>query len=103
MDRVHDRVRQPAELHEPDAFSAQKLNFHHGAATAQASEFRQFAFRPIVGPNKQRFGYEALFHADWDNKFRGDRNNRSRIMLDNWLLYGFEELIDERAVFLNCT
>ena len=103
MDRFRDRLRQPAEIHEPHALSERKLHPHHGVAAAQTSEFRQFSLRPIVGPSKQGFGCEALFHADWEDTFRGDRNNNSRIMLDNWLLYGFEELIGERAVFLNCT
>ncbi len=99
MDRFRDRLRQLGEMHEQE----RNLRPHHGVAAAEVSEFRQFALHPIVGPNKQGFGSEALFHAGWDDAFRGDPNITARIMLDNWLLYGFEELIGERAVFLNCT
>ena len=38
-----------------------------------------------------------------EDPFTSDPKIASRIMLDNWLLYGFEELIGGRAVFLNCT
>src|SRR4051812_42346286 len=64
---------------------------------------RQFAMEPIVGPNKQGFGAEALFRAGWEDWSSGDPTVTSRMMLDNWLLYGFDELIGGRAVFLNCT
>ena len=91
MDRFRDRFLHPAETHP------------HHATTAQTSEFRQFALLTIVGPNKQGFGCEAVFRASWEDHFSGDPNTTSRIMLDNWLLYGFEELSGGRAVFLKCT
>ena len=56
-----------------------------------------------MGSKKQRFGSEALFCAVSEDPFTSDPKIASRIMLDNWLLYGFEELIGGRAVFLNCT
>lgn len=74
-----------------------------GTAAAQTFEFRQFTLQPIVGPKTQRFGSEALLCPGSEGPYRGDPNVASRIMLDNWLLYGFEELIGVRTVFLNCT
>ena len=62
---------------------------------------RQFALQPIVGPHEQ--GVEALFRTRWTKRFSGDPDMASRIMLDNWLLFGFEEQIGGRTVFLNCT
>jgi c-di-GMP-related signal transduction protein len=103
MDRFHDKLRQPAHAHQ--RHSSFERNGHSPQETiaAQTSEFRQFALQPIVGPNKQPFGCEALFRAGWEDAFSGDPNITSRIMVDNWLLYGFEELSGGGAVFLNCT
>jgi c-di-GMP-related signal transduction protein len=64
---------------------------------------RQFAVEPIVYPNRQGFGAEALFRAGWDDSSSSDPTVTSRIMLDNWLVYGLDELIGRSAVFVNCT
>lgn len=99
MDRFRDQPRHPAGLHERHLSSERQLE----SIAGQTSEFRQFALQPIVGPNMQLFGNEALFRAGWEDAFSGDPNITSRIMVDNWLLYGLEELSCGGAVFLNCT
>ena len=103
MDRFHDRFRQLADAHQRHSQTERNSRPHHEMVAEQTSESRQFALQPIVGTNKQPFGSEALFHAGWEDAYCGDPNITSRIMLDNWLLYGFEELSGGRAVFLNCT
>ncbi len=80
-----------------------ELRGHDGAAVAQSSGLRRFALQPIVDRKRQEFGSEALFRAGWEDIFTGDPHAASRLMVDNWLLFGFEELIAGRTVFLNCT
>jgi EAL and modified HD-GYP domain-containing signal transduction protein len=75
---------------------------HQGDSLSEISDFRQFFLQPIVGPNRQGFGSEALYRAGWEETSREDPSATSRLMLDNWLLYGFDELIGERTVFLKC-
>jgi EAL and modified HD-GYP domain-containing signal transduction protein len=103
MDRFRDRFLHPAEIHQWHSLGERNPRPQHGVATLQTSEFRQFALLPIVGPSKQAFGSEAVFRAGWEDHFSGDPDSTSRIMLDNWLLYGFEELAGGRTIFLKCT
>ena len=92
------------KLLQPDQQSLSQRSSHpRDCAVAQTSEFRQFSLQPILGSKKQRFGSEARFCAVSEDPFTSNPQIASRIMLDNWLLYGFEELIGGRAVFLNCT
>jgi EAL and modified HD-GYP domain-containing signal transduction protein len=92
--------------HRAQALESRRLPGGHwsslgGVAESGPCEVRQFALQPIVGPDEQ--GFEALFRAGWEDAFSGEPNVASRIMVDNWLLFGFEELIGGRTVFLNCT
>ena len=103
MDRFHDKLRQPADTDQRHSSFEGSGHSHQDSIAGQTSEFRQFALQPIVGPNRQPFGCEALFRAGWEDGFSGDPSITSQIMLDNWLLYGFEELSGGGAVFLNCT
>jgi c-di-GMP-related signal transduction protein len=103
MDRFHDKLTQPTDTYQRHSSFERDGHSNPNSITRRTSEFRQFALQPIVGPNKQAFGSEALFRAGWEDAFSGDPNITSQIMLDNWLLYGFEELIGGTAVFLNCT
>ena len=80
---------------QPDAPSS-------GAPDNQSAVSRQFEFRPIIGPNRQGFGIEMIFRAGWDDP-KTAANASSRIMLDNCLLYGFDELAPGRSLFLTCT
>lgn len=74
-----------------------------GMNTPPVSYRRHFAFQPICTPAGDVAGYEALFRAGWEDRFSGDPNLASRIMVDNWLLFGFEEFTAGQPVFLNCT
>lgn len=64
---------------------------------------RYFALQPIFSHLKRKVGCEALFRKGWDHHFDGDSDSATRIMIDNWLLYGFEELSGANLTFLNCT
>ena len=104
MDRFVDRSGLPAEMHRRHSFSERNdRRLHPGLAAMQCAEFREFDLRPVVGPNKQGFGSEAVFCVDRDESPGGIPKVSSQVMLDNWLLYGFDELIGSRAVFLSCT
>lgn len=96
MDGFRDTLRQSVLTFERRAFVER-----NGVAAAQRCELRQFALQPIVGPDMQ--GVEALFRAGSRRAFSGDPDAASRAMLDNWLLFGFDELIGGHTVFLNCT
>jgi len=48
-------------------------------------------------------GYESLFRAGWEDVFRGDPDVATQTMIDNWLLFGFEDLTAGCYTFLNCT
>ena len=64
---------------------------------------RYFALQPILSQSKRIIGCEALFRSGWENFFDGDSDTATRIMIDNWLLYGFEDLNGPNLTFLNCT
>jgi c-di-GMP-related signal transduction protein len=69
-----------------------------------AAEYhRYFALQPILSQSKKIVGCEALFRSGWDNHFDGDSDQATRAMIDNWLLYGFEDLNGPNLTFLNCT
>jgi EAL and modified HD-GYP domain-containing signal transduction protein len=73
-----------------------------GSASSAATH-RHFALQPIFNLSRTAIGYEALFRAGWESQFSGDSNTATRIMIDNWLLYGYEDLTGSRSTFLNCT
>lgn len=70
---------------------------------AESGSHRYFALQPIVTARRKTIGFEALYRTGWENECRGDLNQASRTMIDNWLLYGYEDLTNNRFTFLNCT
>jgi c-di-GMP-related signal transduction protein len=90
-------------LHPFDRFRRDFNADHRGTAPHDNLESRQFTLQTIVGPNKQAFGMQAHFRAGWEDDSAGDPNTSSRILVDNWLLYGFDELSERRPVFLKCS
>jgi len=97
MDRFPDTFLRPFDRFRRD-FNVD----HRGTALNLNSESRQFSFQIIVGPNKQAFGTQARFLAGWEDESARDVNTTARIMVDNWLLYGFDELNEGRPIFLKC-
>jgi c-di-GMP-related signal transduction protein len=68
-----------------------------------ADSHRYFALQPIVSLSRRAIGCEALFRTELVEPFQGNPNVATRTMIDNWLLYGFEDLTDGHLTFLNCT
>jgi c-di-GMP-related signal transduction protein len=101
MNPFRNELRRPPErVNSP---FGQIVQPHHHATSALRPEFREFLLRPVVGTKKQRFGSAAKCVAWTHDPSAEDPNVTSRTMLDNWLLFGFEELAGCRTVFLNCS
>lgn len=101
MDRFPNPFLHASGMHERER-AARRISHHEGEFEDQ-SESRQFVFHPIVGQNKQSFGCQAQFRAGWEDDPGVGADVAARIMIDNWLLFGFEELNGSRPVFLDCT
>ena len=80
-----------------------KGQFTEKEIAAAADRHRYFTLQPIFSHAKRVVGCEALFRKGWDHHFDGDSDAATRIMIDNWLLYGFEDLSGANLTFLNCT
>ena len=64
---------------------------------------RSFALQPIYTVSLELFGFE-LFHRDSHiDRFSAEPDLASRMMIDNLLLFGFEELTAQCLIFVNCT
>ncbi len=72
-------------------------------STSNANTHRHFVLQPIHDLSRTIVGYEALYRSGWTNEFDGDSDAATRIMIDNWLLFGFENLTDGHPTCLNCT
>jgi c-di-GMP-related signal transduction protein len=70
---------------------------------SNASAHRHFVLQPIQDLSRTIVGYEALYRSGWTNEFDGDSDAATRIMIDNWLLFGFENLTSGHPTCLNCT
>jgi len=102
MDQDRENGWEPTELDTQSSFSDQPDTRASGAPAGPSYVSRQFEFQPIVGPNRQSFGVEMKFRAGWEDANSGP-GATSRIMLDNCLLYGFDDLARGRALLLTCT
>jgi EAL and modified HD-GYP domain-containing signal transduction protein len=73
-------------------------------AEAKAAPIHRFIGRQtILDRNKKVYGYELLFRSGWENCFRGDADEATRIMIADGALYGFHELTHGSPTFVNCT
>lgn len=90
----------PEETHLKDPLigGSEKIHSERSAAID-----RYFAIQPILSSARKNIGCEVLFRSGWENYFDGDSDVATRIMIDNWLLYGFEDLSRGSLTFLNCT
>ena len=76
----------------------------HLPADAKAHENRRFIARQtIFDLSKQVFGYELLFRSGWENCFRGDTEEATRLMIADGALYGFNDITHGAPIFINCT
>ena len=70
---------------------------------SNTSAHRHFVLQPIHDLSRTIVGYEVLYRSGWTNEFDGDSDVATRIMIDNWLLFGFENLTSGHPACLNCT
>ena len=61
------------------------------------------ALQPIFNRRKKIFGYEALSRSGWDNRFTGDSDAATKMMIRDWMFHGLDELSGGCRTFLNCT
>jgi c-di-GMP-related signal transduction protein len=64
---------------------------------------RFLALQPIFNRRREIFGYEALSRSGWDNRFTGDSDAATKMMIRDWMSHGLDELTGGCPTFLNCT
>jgi c-di-GMP-related signal transduction protein len=64
---------------------------------------RHLARQPILDRRGQVHAFELLFRQGPENVFRGDLETASRTIVDNAVIFGFDELTGGHPAFVNCT
>ena len=82
------------------AFEAEAQAIHE---TKKNEPHRFIARQTILDRSRQVFGYELLFRTGWENCFRGDTDEATRIMIADGALYGYHDLTKGAPTFVNCT
>jgi EAL and modified HD-GYP domain-containing signal transduction protein len=72
-------------------------------AQQQYGEMRYVARHPILNLNGRVHGYELLFRNGIDSVFCGDRNQATRTILDDAVLFGIERFTGGLPAFINCS
>jgi c-di-GMP-related signal transduction protein len=72
-------------------------------AVKESGARRFVARQTIFDSDKKVHGYELLFRSGWENCFRGDADEATRIMIADGALYGFRDLTRDAPTFINCT
>lgn len=103
MQRFGAMLCQPKDGDPRDSRKEKGGSQFRGVDFDAAERHRHFALQPILSQSKRIVGCEALFRSGWENHFDGDSDAATRIMIDNWLLYGYEDLNGPNLTFLNCT
>jgi c-di-GMP-related signal transduction protein len=70
---------------------------------SDACDYRFLGLQPIFNRRRKIFGYEALSRSGWDNRFTGDSDAATTLMVGDWMFHGIDELTGGRRTFLNCT
>ena len=71
--------------------------------TKETDPRRFIARKTIFDGNRNVYGYELLFRSGWENCFRGDTDEATRVMIADGALYGFHDLTRGAPTFINCT
>lgn len=72
-------------------------------ACSDSRNHRFLALQPIFNRQREIFGYEVLSRSGWDNRFTGDSDAATQMMVDDWMFHGIHELTGGYRIFLNCT
>jgi EAL and modified HD-GYP domain-containing signal transduction protein len=86
-----------------DDHSSNPIVPESGPSGPDASDSRFLALQPIFDRETEIFGYEALSRSGWDNRFTGDSDTATEVMIGNRMLHRFDELTGGRRIFVNCT
>ncbi len=70
---------------------------------SDACDHRYLALQPIFNRRRTIFGYEALSRSGWDNRFTGDSDAATKMLVNDWMFHGLDELTGGCRTFLNCT
>ena len=73
------------------------------ADAASAPLMRFLARQPILNARREVVGYELLFRSSWENCFRGEQEDATRQIVDNYISMGVEPLAGNGLAFVNCT
>jgi c-di-GMP-related signal transduction protein len=72
-------------------------------SASEASHHRFVTLQPIFDRRGKIFGYQALSRSKWEYRFSGEPDTASQTMVDDYLLYGLDELTRGSRTFVNCT
>ena len=103
---IFSHIWQSREDSEGDAVAvSEEETFEASVSGSQSVDglHRFLARQPIFDLKSGIFAYELLFRTGWENCFRGESDAATRMMVDNWLLFGFGDLTQGAHTFLNCT
>jgi c-di-GMP-related signal transduction protein len=81
--------------------TARKSNTAHSQEVSHDARF--VARQPIFDLRTRVHGYELLFRSGPTTAFSGDGDTATRLMLDNTVLFGMEQLAGSALSFVNCT
>ncbi|MGA8043933.1 MAG: HDOD domain-containing protein [Terracidiphilus sp.] len=73
------------------------------AQAEPAEALRYVARQPILDASGEVHAYELLFRSGPESVFRGDKDQATRTMLDNTVIFGMETLTGGLPAFVNCT
>lgn len=76
------------------------LEGKHGSGE---NRVRYYARQPILDAQGRIFAYELLFRSAPEEKFRGESDQATRVMLDNAVVFGVDKLTGGQPAFINCT
>ena len=83
--------------------SAPPVSLPDAAASPTAGEMRYVARHPILNFHGRVHGYELLFRNGIDTVFTGDRNQATRTILDDTVLFGIDKFTGGMPAFINCS
>ena len=93
-----DAALMPGVFDEPADVDSEVL-----PETKESDPRRFIARQTIFDRNRDAYGYELLFRAGWENSFRGNTDDATRMMIADGALYGFHDLTHGAPTFVNCT
>jgi EAL and modified HD-GYP domain-containing signal transduction protein len=82
---------------------AAKANAGESCVLEETGALRYVARQPVLDMRSHVHGYELLFRDEPEALFRASRNQATSTMLDNTVIFGFEQLTGGQPGFIRCT